>query len=631
MSNRRRRSSDAEEAAPDDIPLRDINGIQGEHRHIDVIDGERGADGVRSGRKPFAAVANKNFLLFRKLSLDRALERPQIAGIAFSGSVGIGFFISSGELIGISGSLGSVISFICAGLVVIAVMRTLAEMASVRPLSGALIDYPHTFVDPALGFAVGCLFCLAQCICMATLTAAAARIADSFSDKFLSSNKRIFIILGLYSITLGSNICGVKIYGEIERVVKFFKMCLFILLILLMILVKAGVGRRPLGSSDHPMARDENGFGNNSLVPSWQWAGFANGSHGDGISGTRGQFLAIWTCITLAMFACTGGDIVIVTSGESKYPRRDLPPVARFMYLAPIGLYVITALLVGMNINYMNPDLYHPWEKPVPGLPPISQSPFIIVLKNTTIAVLPKFINACFLISAYTAGNTCLFVSSRTLFAVAQTYGNDFFRDTLALGRTNDGNTPLPAIFACSLFGLLAFLGLADVSFNEPVLALGSFFTGSIACVYGSECIAFLRFLAGLKELERRGTLSRDSDEYKENHYRAHWQPLFAIFGLIACTLIVAFSGWPAIYLLSEKRKLASASQLKSNIMLVADVIGAYSGPLIFLTLYFGYKAIHSTSFRQIRDYEGEYTIPEFDADQPLKRGYSGSSWAFLY
>ena len=50
------------------------------------------------------------------------------------------------------------ISFVVAGLIVIAVMRTLAEMVSVRPLSGALIDFPHTFVDPALGFAVGIMY-----------------------------------------------------------------------------------------------------------------------------------------------------------------------------------------------------------------------------------------------------------------------------------------------------------------------------------------------------------------------------------------------------------------------------------------------------------------------------------------
>lgn len=34
-------------------------------------------------------------------------------------------------------------------------MRSLAEMVSVRPVAGALLDYPHNFVDEALGFAVG--------------------------------------------------------------------------------------------------------------------------------------------------------------------------------------------------------------------------------------------------------------------------------------------------------------------------------------------------------------------------------------------------------------------------------------------------------------------------------------------
>ena len=78
--------------------------------------------------------------------------------IAFSGTVGVGLFVTSGELIGISGSAGCVIAFAFAGLIVTAVMRSLAEMVSVRPVSGALMDYPSVFVDPALGFAVGCVY-----------------------------------------------------------------------------------------------------------------------------------------------------------------------------------------------------------------------------------------------------------------------------------------------------------------------------------------------------------------------------------------------------------------------------------------------------------------------------------------
>jgi yeast amino acid transporter len=70
----------------------------------------------------------------------------------------MGVFVTSGELIGISGSLGSVMGWIGGGLIVIPVMRSLAEMVSVRPVSGALMDYPHTFVDEALGFAVGATY-----------------------------------------------------------------------------------------------------------------------------------------------------------------------------------------------------------------------------------------------------------------------------------------------------------------------------------------------------------------------------------------------------------------------------------------------------------------------------------------
>jgi amino acid transporter len=98
-----------------------------------------------------------------------------------------------------------------------------------------------------------------------------------------------------------------------------------------------------------------------------------------------------------------GGDIVIVTSGEARRPLEDLPACARFMYLVPLSFYVISAFLVGLNINFMDPDLHHLWAKPLLNAPAKSQSPFIIAIRHTTIKVLPKVLNGCFLVSAYTA------------------------------------------------------------------------------------------------------------------------------------------------------------------------------------------------------------------------------------
>lgn len=64
-------------------------------------------------------------------------------------------FQTSGQIIALGGPAGALIAFVFAGLVIVSVMRSLAEMVSVRPVKGAIMDYPDVFVDEALGFAVG--------------------------------------------------------------------------------------------------------------------------------------------------------------------------------------------------------------------------------------------------------------------------------------------------------------------------------------------------------------------------------------------------------------------------------------------------------------------------------------------
>ena len=53
---------------------------------------------------------------------------------------------------------------------------------------------------------------------MATITATAARTADSFTNgEGVSKNGLIAIIVGLYIITLLSNLCGVKVGARIDN------------------------------------------------------------------------------------------------------------------------------------------------------------------------------------------------------------------------------------------------------------------------------------------------------------------------------------------------------------------------------------------------------------------------------
>lgn len=81
-----------------------------------------------------------------------------VTGIALSGTIGIGLFINSGEFLGLSGAIGIILAYFFAGLIVMAVMLCLSEMVSVRPVPGAIFEYPKLYVDPALGYAVGFIY-----------------------------------------------------------------------------------------------------------------------------------------------------------------------------------------------------------------------------------------------------------------------------------------------------------------------------------------------------------------------------------------------------------------------------------------------------------------------------------------
>jgi len=112
------------------------------------------------------------------------------------------------------------------------------------------------------------------------------------------------------------------------------------------------------------------------------------------------------TSITMAIFACMGGEQVIMTAGEAKHPWLDLPVVTSFAYLVPIILYPFAILAVGANVNYFDPNLAHPWARASP-----SQSPFVVAVQTTSFHGLPQVLNFFFIVSAYTAG----YVTSSTL------------------------------------------------------------------------------------------------------------------------------------------------------------------------------------------------------------------------
>ncbi|KAL8796526.1 MAG: hypothetical protein Q9195_001200 [Heterodermia aff. obscurata] len=66
--------------------------------------------------------------------------------------------------------------------------------------------------------------------------------------------------------------------------------------------------------------------------------------------------------------------------------------------------------------------------------------------------------------------------------------------------------------------------------------------------------------------------MDRDGKMYKQNHYRAHWQPFWAYLGLLLCSLLMIFSGWAAIYDLVAKPEGVGQEDA------IVDLVAAYLG-----------------------------------------------------
>jgi amino acid permease len=75
-----------------------------------------------------------------------------------SGTIGMGLFIRTGQVISLAGGLGSVIAYVVGGIMITCVMLCLSEMVAFRHEAGAIFEYPKLFVSHALGFAVGIIY-----------------------------------------------------------------------------------------------------------------------------------------------------------------------------------------------------------------------------------------------------------------------------------------------------------------------------------------------------------------------------------------------------------------------------------------------------------------------------------------
>jgi amino acid transporter len=350
------------------------------------------------------------------------------------------------------------------------------------------------------------------------------------------------------ALILAINLMSVRFFGETEVVGGAVKVLCFVGLIFVAIVITAG------GAPNH----EPIGFRYwNNPGP---WVDY------NGITGSTGHFLGFLSAFVNASFSFIGVETVVIAAAESVDPHRAIPKAtSRVTYR--IGLfYILGALLIGLVVDPRTSDL-------ISGSGNANSSPWVIAIKQAGIPALPSIVNACILVSAWSAGNSYCWVGSRMI--VAMTTDRQLPQ---IFGRTNSKGVPYVAVLTAWAFGPLAYLSLGKGGAAQAFTWLLNLSTVAGLIAWGTLCLCYIRFHAALRA---------QSVDRASLPWRSPLQPYAAWWGCIGSFIIVFVQGFPVF--------------LKGN-WSSSDFVASYVGIPIFVVPLLGWKLWHRTKFMRAKE-----------------------------
>ncbi|MDR3082943.1 MAG: amino acid permease, partial [Streptomyces sp.] len=143
--------------------------------------------------------------------LGSGLKRRHVTMLAISGAIGAGLFLGAGAGIHTAGP-GILVSYTLAGLLMVLVMRMLAEMAVAQPSSGSFSVYAERAFGRWAGFTVGWLYWWLLVVVVAAEATGAAAIAHSWLP---AVPQWAFVLVFMAALT-AVNLFDVGHFGEFE-------------------------------------------------------------------------------------------------------------------------------------------------------------------------------------------------------------------------------------------------------------------------------------------------------------------------------------------------------------------------------------------------------------------------------
>ncbi|GIZ37546.1 hypothetical protein CKM354_000099000 [Cercospora kikuchii] len=387
--------------------------------------------------------------------LARKLSARQVQMIAIAGTIGTGLFLGTGNSLTRGGPGSMLISYAIVGFIVFVTMLSLGEMAAYTPIAGSFCTFAGRYVDEAFGFSLTWNYWFNDAVSTASDLVALQLLLKYWTTEmpgWALSLIFLFVLIGL-------NIVSVRAYGEMEYWLSLLKVATIVVFIILGIAVNCGantdreyIGGRYFLQGDAPFV---NGIG-----------GFAS-------------------VFVTAAFAYGGTESIAITAGETKNPAKTLPRVIRNVFWRILIFYILSVLIIGLNVPYTYPDL---------ATRDAHTSPFTVVFQMAGSKVAGSFINAVVMTSVISAGNHALFAGARLMYSLAVNRHAPQF-----MGHLNRHQVPWVAVLLTSAISGLCF-GASYIGAGQLWTWLQNIVGVSNQLSWIAIGFASLRFRAGLRK-----------------------------------------------------------------------------------------------------------------------------------
>ncbi|WP_154658033.1 amino acid permease [Fictibacillus gelatini] len=420
----------------------------------------------------------------KNTQLKRSMKSRHLFMLSLGGVIGTGLFLNAGLTINQAGPGGAIVAFLAGGLLLYLVMVCLGELSVFMPVTGSFQEYATRFIGPGTGFMLGWMYWMCSAVTAgAEFTAAGVLMKRWFPHTPVWIWCLFFIVL-LFSI----NALTTKAFAEAEY---WFSGLKVLAVILFIIIGGAAVfGLIHMDGKPAPF--------------------FSNFTSGGGLF-PKG-FSIVFVTMMSVVFSYQGSEIIGIAAGESDDPVKNIPKAIRNVVFRILIFYVASVVI--LSALFPAKDL---------GL---LKSPFVTVFDSVGIPYAADIMNVVILTAVLSVGNSCLYASTRLLWALSN---NQMAHP--AFGKLTKRGIPLNALFVSLGFSLLSLL--------TSVIAADTVFVFLMSVSGIAITITWMGI--ALSQFNFRRQYIKEGGKLENLQYRAPLYPFVPILCLIMCAVVLIY------------------------------------------------------------------------------------------